>query len=85
MRKESVVCSIRKSFQFFRHIIKIDKSEERIVYSINVEDIQTVADQVLERPLTKEEIAKIEDAIGENIGWFDAIEQAIVDKLSLNE
>ncbi|MCY4047911.1 MAG: hypothetical protein OXF42_07405 [Candidatus Dadabacteria bacterium] len=44
-----------------------------------MEDIQTVADEVLKRPLTEAEIAKIEDAVGENVSWFDAIEQAMID------
>ena len=60
-------------------MVKRQGSEGRIIYSINVEDIQTVADEVLKRPLTEAEIAKIEDAVGENISWFDAIEQAMID------
>ena len=46
-------------------MVKRQRSEERIIYSINVEDIQTVADEVLKRSLTEAEIAKIEDAVGE--------------------
>jgi nucleoside-triphosphatase THEP1 len=53
------------------------KNSERIVYSINVEDIQEVAREVLERKLTKREILLIEDSIGDYINWFDAIEFAI--------
>lgn len=60
-------------------MVKRQRSEKRIIYSINVEDIQTVADEVLKRPLTEAEIAKIEDAVGENVSWFDAIEQAMID------
>jgi len=52
-------------------------NNERIVYSINVSDIQEVANQVLERALTKEEISLIEDSIADNIDWFQAIEDAI--------
>ena len=52
-------------------------NNERIVYSINVSDIQEVANQVLERDLTKEEISLIEDSIADNIDWFQAIEDAI--------
>ena len=50
---------------------------DRIVYSINVSDIQEVANQVLERDLTKKEISLIENSIADNIDWFQAIEDAI--------
>ena len=51
--------------------------KDGIVYSINVSDIQEVANQVLERDLTKKEISLIEDSIADNIDWFQAIEDAI--------
>ena len=35
-------------------------ARDRIVYSINVEDIQTVAEQELDRELTDEEIKRVE-------------------------
>ena len=50
---------------------------ERIVYSININDIQEVSKQVLERNLTKEEIALVEDSVGDYIDWSQAIENAI--------
>lgn len=50
---------------------------EEIVYSINVTDIQTVAQQEIERELTRKEIVFIEDSIAENIDWYDAIAFAI--------
>ncbi len=53
------------------------KNSKRIVYSLNVEDIQTVAKEVLERQLTESEIALVEESIGDYIKWFDAIEFAI--------
>ena len=54
---------------------------KRIVYSLNVEDIQTVAGEVLCRALTEDEIKMVEDAVGEKVRWFDAIEQAINEKI----
>ncbi|MDD9818767.1 MAG: hypothetical protein OXU61_11640 [Gammaproteobacteria bacterium] len=54
---------------------------KRIVYSLNVEDIQTVAGEVLGRALTEDEIKMVEDAVGEKVRWFDAIEQAINEKI----
>ena len=50
---------------------------DRIVYSVNVSDIQEVANQVLERDLTKKEISLIEDSIADHIDWFQTIEDAI--------
>ncbi len=50
---------------------------KEIIYSINIADIQTVAQQEIKRELTREEIVKIEDSIAENIDWYDAIAIAI--------
>lgn len=56
--------------------MKKDKND-RIIYSINVIDIQDVANQVLERDLTKEEIALVEESVGGYLDWFQAIEISI--------
>jgi hypothetical protein len=53
------------------------KESEKVVYSLCVEDIQTVAKEVLNRKLKKKEIALVEDSIGNYIDWFSAIEFAI--------
>ena len=53
------------------------KSRNRIVYSINVEDIQNVADQELDRELTDEEIILVENRLDEYIDWYGAIASAI--------
>ncbi|WAC06436.1 MAG: hypothetical protein OS130_09205 [Thermodesulfobacteriota bacterium] len=55
---------------------------ERIVYSINVSDIQQVANEVLDRDLTKKEIRLVENSIGDNIDWFQAIEDAILKNIT---
>ena len=52
-------------------------SNDRIVYSINVGDIQEVAKQVLERDLTKKEVILVEESVGDYIDWFQAIENAL--------
>lgn len=52
-------------------------SNDRIVYSINVGDIQEVAQQVLERDLTRKEIILVEESVGDYLDWFQAIENAI--------
>ena len=48
-------------------------ARDRIIYSINVEDLQTVAEQELERELTDEEIRNVEKRLGEYIDWYEAI------------
>ncbi len=50
---------------------------DRIIYSINVGDIQEVANQVLEHKLTKNEIVLVEESVGDYIDWFQAIENSI--------
>ena len=53
------------------------KDNNEIVYSLNIEDIQTVATQEIERELTDDEIEKIKDLFAEKISWYDAIAAAI--------
>jgi hypothetical protein len=55
----------------------------KVVYSLTVEDLQTVALEVLERELSEVEIAKVEEKLGDYIGWFDAIELAIQEVLPI--
>jgi hypothetical protein len=50
---------------------------KKIIYSINIGDIQNVANDELGRDLTSEEIKLIEPAIGDKIKWYDIIEEAI--------
>ena len=49
----------------------------KIIYSLNVEDIQTVANQEIERNLSSEEIGKIRETIAEKINWYNAIADSI--------
>ena len=53
-----------------------------VVYEISVEDIQAVADDVFERPLTDAEIKLVENSLGDYIDWFQAIENAIRNHVS---
>jgi hypothetical protein len=46
---------------------------DRIIYSINVEDVQNVAEQELERELSDEEIKIVEDRLGDYIDWCGSI------------
>jgi hypothetical protein len=47
----------------------------RIIYSINISDIQTVAEQELERELTQEELKLVVDTAQSDdyFGWYDGI------------
>ncbi len=57
------------------------KDKNDIVYSINIEDIQNVAAQELDRELTPEEVNIIANRIGDYISWHDAIALAIDEKI----
>ena len=50
---------------------------EEIVYGINIDDIQEVSADVLERPLTETEVNLVKESVGDYIDWFQAIENAI--------
>ncbi|RKY52048.1 MAG: hypothetical protein DRP89_08275 [Candidatus Neomarinimicrobiota bacterium] len=45
----------------------------KIIYSINIEDVQNVAKQELHRLLTDKELKLVEDKIGDYINWYDAV------------
>ena len=53
------------------------QTREEIVYGINVDDLQNVSMQVLERPLTGTEVNLVKESVGDYIDWFQAIENAI--------
>jgi len=53
------------------------KMDEEIVYSMNIADVQNVANQVLGRTLMRKEIMLVKESIGEYVDWFSAIEFAI--------
>lgn len=56
---------------------KIKMKDDKIIYSLNEEDIQTVALQELERNLSSQEIEKIKTSIAEKINWYEAIADSI--------
>ena len=53
----------------------------KIFYSLNIKDIQTVALDTLERKLTDEEIKEVLDPIADRIAWYDAIQNVILSKI----
>jgi hypothetical protein len=50
---------------------------ETIIYSLTVEDVQTVAMETMNRELTEAEINSLIDPIGDRLAWFDAVENVI--------
>ena len=50
---------------------------EKVIYSINIEDVQTVAKQEFDRELSYKELKVIEEEIGDYINWYDIIELTI--------
>jgi len=53
----------------------------RIIYSINIEDVQNVAEKEFDRELSKKELKIVEDKIGDYIDWHGAIEMTIRDRV----
>jgi hypothetical protein len=52
-------------------------TQNRVVYSINAEDVQQVAVEKLGRLLRPGEVKAVEDRLGDYVDWFGAIEAAI--------
>ena len=50
-----------------------------LFYSINIEDVQNVAEQELERQPTEEELRLVEDKVGDYINWYESILNAITE------
>lgn len=57
------------------------KNRQQIFYSLNLEDIQEVAVNELDRELTDEEIKRIIGLIEEKINWYDAILNSITEEI----
>ncbi len=56
--------------------------KDKIIYSLNEDDIQTVAEQEIGRKLSSDEINAIEDDVAMNMNWYEAIAIAILGKIS---
>ena len=61
------------------------KDKNAIVYSLNIEDIQTVAIQEMNRELTDDEIERVKNLLGEKINWYDAILNSIIEEIGLTD
>ncbi len=61
------------------------QDNDEIIYSLNIMDIQTVAQQEIGRDLTSGEIEKMKESIAAKINWYDAISDAIYQDIDFNE
>jgi hypothetical protein len=53
----------------------------KIIYSLNIEDVQNVAEEEFERAFSKKELKIVEDKVGEYVDWYGAIERTIWNKV----
>lgn len=51
--------------------------KNKTIYSINIEDVQNVAEQEPDREVTIEELKIVEDKIGDQFDWYEAIASVI--------
>lgn len=58
-----------------------DMKPSKIIYSLNIEDVQTVAEEEIGRELSKKELEIVEDKIGDYIDWYSAIDIAIQNEI----
>jgi len=56
-------------------------NSDKIIYSINIDDVQNVANQELFRKLSMEELRIVEEKLGDYIDWYGSIALAIDDML----
>lgn len=59
-------------------------SDERVVYSLNVRDIQAVAEERLGRHLSENELKIVEDNLGNYVQWYDIIEAVIENHVEMS-
>ncbi|MCX6260674.1 MAG: hypothetical protein NTY95_07540 [Bacteroidia bacterium] len=57
----------------------------KIIYSINIEDIQNVAEEYLGRQVSKKDLKVIEKKLGDYIDWHEAIVLAIDDAVTIKK
>ena len=51
--------------------------KNKVIYSINIEDVQNVAEQELDRELTADELKIVEEKIGHQVDWYSAISETL--------
>lgn len=56
-------------------------NNNKIIYSLNVENVQTVALEEMGRELTDKEIERVVERMKEYINWYDAITFSLHDEI----
>lgn len=56
--------------------------ESNAIYSMTVEDIQTVAQDTLERKLMPDEVERVIPQIERRMPWYDVIQESIHDVIN---
>ncbi len=56
-----------------------------ILYSINVQDVQDVAQREFDRELNDKEIESVAAKLGEYIDWFEAVNTAVAQTVRKGE
>ena len=56
-----------------------------IIYSINTDDVQHVANEIIGRALSEQEIELITDSLEKKINWHDLIEFSILENIDLKK
>jgi len=59
----------------------MDMKLSKVIYSLNIEDVQNVAEQEFDIKLSQKELKIVEDKIGDYIDWYEAISFAIKDAI----
>jgi hypothetical protein len=57
------------------------KNIDKVIYQLTIEDLQNVANDVLDRELSEKEIKLLENKIGDYIHWYDLIHSAIIQNI----
>lgn len=53
--------------------------QNKIIYSIDCKDVQTVASEEFGRKLTKKEVKFVEDRLGDYLDWYEVILASLKD------
>ena len=60
-------------------------SEDKTIFSINIEDVQNVAEEEIGRTLTGHELGIIVEKIGDQFPWYDALASLISEYVQTGE
>ncbi len=59
--------------------------KNKILYQLTVEDFQNVAEEILERPLTVQELSAVSERVADTIPWYELISNAVMELIPSTE